>query len=774
MPLKGFLTINFRYYLLQLVVYFCSTTAFAQSTATVSIEVGDANIKPIVNIEVTLQEQSTQQQMKARTNSNGKVDFVITNGNNWAVLIDGYKYEQEVIERDEDASSTLSLYITHNPALNERMKKQTFSRTDLNLKIIDQSDLAAAETKPGHFELEIKVVNSAGRLQTEKEVHIICLDKKTMYISFTNDKGVAIFQLPSRQLYDIDVEEHLNASFINNDLPDGFTFYKTLVYDTYDMDEQDVLDTITQKIRLPLVKKNSRAPYRVTMKKTDGSNCPNEPVYLNEVNSKKVYMATTDSNGEALFILPFGKKYLVNFNFQKDVDVLNLTNARGSATGSLTLTYQPNPALEFPEKFIPTPATLLLTDFSYYHTTPYPPAQKPGSPGIFLRTGSPSKKQGEKEMVLETGISAFQLPAGKRMPLNVSFVLDKSGSMSGYERIESLKEGFEKLINQLLPEDRISIFLFDDDMQLLLPSSKIGDRKKAIIELIRSIEPNGGTSMMKAMQAAYAEVKKYHSANAVNTVVLLTDGFDERSAEELVAAQKPFNASIACTAIGVGKDYNYDLMKQLASKGSGLLLFAAEGKELVDLFAKNMLNLASPVAKNVQIAITIPAGLEFTKAYGINKAAVNGNQFTATLPDLYSGMDLPVLIHFLIKNNTASEALMVSIRYLNTATGKSEIRNEQIQLSQQTAGSGSRQFILDAEQQKMYAVAFVNEQLLQMAKAFEKGETEKARIFLETGISQFNAMYPSTKDKDLVELSELMKKYRMAFRNISDKMKLKK
>ncbi len=482
-------------------------------------------------------------------------------------------------------------------------------------------------------------------------------------------------------------------------------------------------------------------------------------------------MAITDSNGKALFILPFGKKYLVNFNFQKDVDVLNLTNARGSAAGSLTITYQPNPALEFPEKFIPTPATLLLTDFSYYHTTPYPPRQNPGLPDIFLRTGSPTNK---KEIVLETGISALHLPSGKRLPLNVSFVLDKSGSMAGYDRIESLKEGFEKLINQLLPDDRISIFLFDDDMQLLFPSSKIGDRKKAIIELIRSIEPNGGTSMLKAMQAAYAEVKKHYLPKAMNTVILLTDGYDERSADELVAAQKPFNATIACTAIGVGKDYNYDLMKQLASKGSGLLLFAAEGKELVDLFAKNMLNLASPIAKNVQISITIPKGLQFTKAYGVNTIDIIGNKFTAMLPDLYQDMELPVLIHFLLINNKADQPLLVSINYLNQITGKSETVTEHIQLSDQNTGSSNNPISMNAELKKMYVVAFVNDQLLQMVTTFEKGETGKARIFLDAGLTQLNEMYPTTKDKDLLELSALLKKYSIAFQNISSKMKLKK
>ena len=56
-----------------------------------------------------------------------------------------------------------------------------------------------------------------------------------------------------------------------------------------------------------------------------------------------------------------------------------------------------------------------------------------------------------------------------------------------------------------------------------------------------------------------------------------------------------------------------------------------------------------------------------------------------------------------------------------------------------------------------------------MATAFLKVETEIVCPVLETGTNQLNEIYPIIKDKDLLELSELMKKYNMAFRNISRK-----
>jgi len=60
----------------------------------------------------------------------------------------------------------------------------------------------------------------------------------------------------------------------------------------------------------------------------------------------------------------------------------------------------------------------------------------------------------------------------------------------------------------------------------------------------------------------------------------------------------------------------------------------AEGEELVDLFAKKMLNLANPIARNVGLEVTNAPGLQFSKLYGANNISVVEDHITATVPDL--------------------------------------------------------------------------------------------------------------------------------------------
>ena len=60
----------------------------------------------------------------------------------------------------------------------------------------------------------------------------------------------------------------------------------------------------------------------------------------------------------------------------------------------------------------------------------------------------------------------------------------------------------------------------------------------------------------------------------------------------------------------------------------------AEGEELVDLFAKKMLNLANPIARNVGLEVTNAPGLQFSKLHGANNISVVGDHITATVPDL--------------------------------------------------------------------------------------------------------------------------------------------
>jgi Ca-activated chloride channel family protein len=754
---------------------FISSASLAQNSLEASIQVGDNKLKPIANIEVMLMEQSTRETMKARTNAEGKANFSITTGIRWNIYIAGALQQPEIIEVPQDGGTAQQeFYFTFDPALEKRLKQQSFERKNLQEVKIEATSIGASPVA-NFFIAHITITNSDKVPLINKKVSMVCHAQKKAFIASTNTTGIAAFQLPINNQYDIDVEDQLNAGFLDNS-KQGVTSYKTLVYDAYDMVESKHNDTIVQKIKLPIEAKNSKALFRLKMKRSNGK-VSNENVFLDEIQGAAVYKAKTDQNGKAYFLLPFGKKFMLHFNYQRDVDVVDFTDARGSAEGSLELTYRPDPELEFPERFVPKVGELVLTDFEHYHKTPYPKPNDISKPAIFLRWGNKQIPSSSKESILEIGLSSMFMQDNARLPLNLSFVVDISGSMAGHERIESLKEGLVQLVQKLSGNDIISIILFDDNMQLLLPAQKIGNAKNSIVSLIKNIQPSGGTNMLKAMKAGYEEVLKHYNTNSINAVILLTDGFDSNPVDVLIKAQEPYNNKITCMGIGVGNNYNYDLMKQLVSKGSGLLHFA-EGQDLVDLFSYKLIKLAAPVAKNINIEINFQQPLVCKKLYGANKVQMLSNTVKASLPDLYLGTEKPLLAQFTHAITSAIKTMppvTIVVNYTNPSTGKQEKVSSSIALDMDnTTASKTKLLVTDEEQKKMYAVAFANECLTNMSVAFGKGNIVEARRQIQLGLTRLRELYPSTTDKDILALMEKMNRYQTACNNLAHKNKLEK
>jgi hypothetical protein len=759
-----------KYYLLLICILGCCILSKAQ--AVVDIEIVDGNLNAFANIEVVIKESTSQATMKAKTNAAGKVHFTITSGRRWNIYVAGYWYETHVIYLCENESSTQQFLITHSPVLNNRLKQQSFNRKQFEL-IQMASVVMPKQPAAGFFLAQLTVTNSAGQKLSGKTINIVQLAQKRMYTAVTNSNGIAVFHLPNNKTYDIDVEEHLNAAFMDVGNIENTTNYKTIVYDTYDMVEINKNDTIIQRINLPVEKKNSRAYYSIKINKQEGDEA-NENVFLDDIESNTVYKAMTDENGEAIFILPFGKKFLIHFNYQRDVDVIDLSEARGKAEGLLELVYTPDPALEHPETFIPTTAKLFLTDFDYYHTTPYPNPIDKNKLGLFLRWGNPTVTAKTKTAVLELGLTTKFITGVHRLPLNASFVIDKSGSMAGYERIESLKAGFIQLIEKLQPNDIISIILFSDEMDVLFPAQRLGNNKQQIIALIQSIQPQGGTNMLAAMKAGYEQVMKYWRKEATNMVVLLTDGYDTNEADTLLQAQQLYNGKITCTGIGVGNDYNYTLLRQLVTKGTGLFNFAGEGKELIDLFANQLITLAAPVAKDISVEILYNNTIRCSALYGFNQVTITAGKATGTIADLYIQAEEPLLAQFELMNPKAATAqpVTVKISYTNTLSGQKETIIQQTTL-QWSNTSTSNSLLLDEEQRKMYAVAFANSCLLKMADAFENNKTVEATDALTKAMQLLQSLYPDNADTTINELIEKIKRYQTAFKNIAYKKKLK-
>src|SRR5215212_10129385 len=95
---------------------------------------------------------------------------------------------------------------------------------------------------------------------------------------------------------------------------------------------------------------------------------------------------------------------------------------------------------------------------------------------------------------------------GAALPLNLALVLDHSGSMSG-PKLQHLKEAVTRVVDQLSPQDTLSVTVFDERAKVLIPTQKVAD-KEALKALVAGLREAGGTKMSSGLQTGLDEVRR--------------------------------------------------------------------------------------------------------------------------------------------------------------------------------------------------------------------------------------------------------------------------
>src|SRR5215472_2255322 len=132
-------------------------------------------------------------------------------------------------------------------------------------------------------------------------------------------------------------------------------------------------------------------------------------------------------------------------------------------------------------------------------------------------------------LLVDVQANIAALPA-ERLPLNLSLVLDRSGSMRG-PRLNALKDALVQLIDQLEAQDVFSVITFDDMVDLVAPAQAVEDRE-ALKTAVSLIEDGGGTAMSLGMSLSLAELRKFTTPDRATRMLLLTDGFTRNDEEQ--------------------------------------------------------------------------------------------------------------------------------------------------------------------------------------------------------------------------------------------------
>ena len=229
-------------------------------------------------------------------------------------------------------------------------------------------------------------------------------------------------------------------------------------------------------------------------------------------------------------------------------------------------------------------------------------------------------------------VKGREIPEEKRPKLNLVFLIDVSGSMSDWNKMPLVRDGMFQLLDKLRPEDRISIVTYASDTQVRLAPTP-GNEKSAIEKVLLELNPYGGTSGGDGLQKAYALARENFDPEAVNRIILCSDGdfnvgiTDPEALKSLVEREAKSGVFLTVLGFGMG-NFHDDRMKTLAASGNGNYAYVDSRSEAKKVLADDLVGSMIPIAKDVKLQIEFnPARVAAYRLIGYERRKLEDRDF---------------------------------------------------------------------------------------------------------------------------------------------------
>ncbi len=250
---------------------------------------------------------------------------------------------------------------------------------------------------------------------------------------------------------------------------------------------------------------------------------------------------------------------------------------------------------------------------------------------------------------LLTELTPGEAMVNVRMPLNFTLVLDRSGSMAG-EKLRTMKAAVKNIIDQLKPEDIVSIITFETRTQVLVPAQSAMN-KDEIKRKVDKIDDGGGTNMAPGLREGLSQVSQYLALNRVSRIILLTDGeATDKEDDSRRVASEAGEKNIPIIGLGFGKDWKHDFLLDLADRSirapgtqSGYAHYIPTPNDVNRIF-QEVFQSMQVVAQDVSVTIRMVQGLEARRVWqvvpmikDIGRTAVQGRAIVIPVGQLEKG-----------------------------------------------------------------------------------------------------------------------------------------
>ncbi|MEO1435426.1 MAG: von Willebrand factor type A domain-containing protein, partial [Bacteroidota bacterium] len=234
--------------------------------------------------------------------------------------------------------------------------------------------------------------------------------------------------------------------------------------------------------------------------------------------------------------------------------------------------------------------------------------------------------------LLHIGIQGKDLTSEERVPNNLVFLLDVSGSMGSANKLPLVKSSLKLLLEKLDDEDQVSMVVYAGAAGVVLHPTKVAKKEK-IFNAIDRLESGGSTAGGQGIEMAYELAAKHFLPEGNNRVILATDGdfnvgiSNTTELQDLIEAKRESGIYLTCLGYGMG-NYRDDMLETLAQKGNGNHAYIDSMQEAYLILGKEIMGTLFAIAKDVKIQIEFnPAHVQEYRLIGYENRLLETEDF---------------------------------------------------------------------------------------------------------------------------------------------------
>lgn len=336
------------------------------------------------------------------------------------------------------------------------------------------------------------------------------------------------------------------------------------------------------------------------------------------------------------------------------------------------------------------------------------------------------------------------LPESPRRDLNLSLVIDRSGSMAGAPLHHALKAA-ESVVDQLEATDTLSVVVYDDVVDVPVAPQAVSD-KSALKSAIRRVQAGGLTNLSGGWLKGCEFVKAHLDPQKVNRVLLLTDGHANMGIQDprvltTTSGQKA-EEGIATTTLGFAQGFNEDMLIGMARASKGNFYFIQSIDEASEVFSIELDSLRAVVGQNLSVTIELAPGVELLDTLSLAEVTQTAQGSTVIgLGDLYEREDKLLGLSLSLPSASVGDLPIMRVHYsadviqdgaIQSVAGTSEIVAK-IGTIEESASAASSHILLELSQ---LTIAKTKETALNLA---EQGKHQEAEFALRSLIQNLRS-----------------------------------